>query len=204
MSLPSIDRDLRWVIKTFRPLLQDLKVQNIPSAPDSHKVYLSDGRNWIVKGMGRCIVAIRQQKLPENIGGIFIVSHKSKLDYFKLQIIINTAHVNLNKQKKIDRMKIFPDEHFRLGFEDMPVSYPVIFEEFLLSKEMFDEYFTDDTVQKICEALLEKDRDNFSKLAIPLIDRIAEDKALDIEFAKARIVDILTPIYADFKMKRKP
>jgi hypothetical protein len=51
----------------------------------------------------------------------------------------------IEKSKKLKRTantKYFSDEHFRLGFEDFPVSYPIVFDEFLFSKEMFEEYFS--------------------------------------------------------------
>ena len=77
MSPPSIDsqiaKDERWVIKTFRPLLKQLKVQQIPNPPDIKIIYMADDPDWIRQGMGRCIVAIEQQNLPENVGGMLIL-----------------------------------------------------------------------------------------------------------------------------------
>jgi len=176
------------------------------------EVALADRREWIIKGMGRCVVFIEQCDLPENVGGMLITSHDRDLDYFRLHILIssglcNKPDFNIRVEQKItavhefthvlaalsaisrvradflimrlkeqfrkkahaiysedikrvatelnaslfakfddlgrqDRKNHFPDEHFRLGIEDFPVSYPLIFEEFLLSKEMFDEYFS--------------------------------------------------------------
>jgi hypothetical protein len=39
------------------------------------------------------------------------------------------------ESKRDSNIRYFPDEHFRLGFEDFPVSYSVIFDEFLFSKD---------------------------------------------------------------------
>jgi hypothetical protein len=76
-----IIKDERWVIKIFRPLLLELKVQNIPNPPDLTVIYMSDKREWIIPGMGRCIVVIEQQELPEGVGGILITSHDAELDW---------------------------------------------------------------------------------------------------------------------------
>ena len=287
MSQPSIDsqpiKDERWAIKTFRPLLKLLKVQNIPTNPDLRVVYMADNRNWIIQGMGRCIVIIEQDDLPGNIGGMFITSHDSNLDCFKLHILINRnlcgkaalneradqkiaaihefthavaalsaisrvrskilierlreifakkAHaIHFNEIRKIadelgnslfdvirniandpnnssyivpgdpkekDKEYYFPDEHFRLGFEDFPVSYPVIFEEFLLSREMFEEYFSKDIIESLCNAFLDNNLQAIIDIISPPTIRIINEKALYINFVIARVIAIFTPIYAEY------
>jgi hypothetical protein len=87
-------KDERWVIKTFRPLLRLLNVQNIPLPPDFTVVYLADNRNLAVLGMGRCIVIIEQRRLPDKVGGMLITSHGTEPDYFKLHILINSSLCN--------------------------------------------------------------------------------------------------------------
>jgi len=285
---PSTDnreiKDERWAIKTFRPLLQELKVQNIPAPLDVRIVYMADKRDWVIKGMGRCIVIIEQQDLPEKTGGILITSHDSELDYFKLHILINSSLCNktgLNdradlkitathefthtiaalsaisrvrsdlligrlkeifrkklhaisydeikkiaeelsnslfdvldnvarpvsmehdEQKNTDKEYYFPDMHFRLGFEDFPVSYPVIFEEFLFSKEMFEEYFSKELIESLCKAFSEGNANSMTELLVPLTTRIVDEKALYPTFVVARIVKIFMPIYATYILKKR-
>ncbi|MDR2479422.1 MAG: hypothetical protein LBD48_08940, partial [Treponema sp.] len=65
----------------------------------------------------------------------------------------NSLRTKYSKPGKPSKTPHFPDEHYRLGFEDFPVSYPIIFEEFLLSKEMFFEYFSPKDVEALCKAL---------------------------------------------------
>jgi hypothetical protein len=284
---PSTDnreiKDERWAIKTFRPLLQELKVQNIPAPPDARIVYMTDKRDWVIKGMGRCIVIIEQQDLPEKTGGILVTSHDSELDYFKLHILINSslcnktdlndradlkitathefthtiaalsaisrisselligrlkeifrkkAHaIHYDEIKKIaeelsnslfdvlnnldssvsmehgepkntDKVHFFPDKHFRLGFEDFPVSYPVIFEEFLLSEEMFHEYFSKEIIESLCKAFLENNSNLIADLLSPTSLRIINEKALYPNFVVARIIEIFMPIYAAYTFKK--
>ena len=245
---------------------------------------MSDNRNWIIEGMGRCVIIIEQQNLPGDTGGMLITSHDSELDYFKLHIIINSslcnktglneradqkiatihefthtvaalsaisrvrskilierlreilaikAHaIHFNEIRKLadelrnslfdimkkniendpsdslriesdnpkdaDKVYHFPDEHFRLGFEDFPVSYPVIFEEFLLSKEMFDEYFTKDLIETLCNAFLTNNSQEINRILTPSTVRIINEKALYPTFAIARIMTIFLPIYVEF------
>jgi hypothetical protein len=285
LSQPSTDnppiKDERWAIKTFRPLLKLLKVQNIPTPPELRVVYMADNRSWIIQGMGRCIVIIEQQDLPGNIGGMFVTSHDISLDCFKLHILINknlcnktalneradqkiaaihefthavaalsaisrirskilierlreifrkkTHAIHYKEIKKIaselsnslfdvlsniasdlnqsfytkpgglreeNKEHYFPDEHFRLGFEDFPVSYPVIFEEFLLSREMFEEYFTNDLIESLYNAFLNNDSQAIINLISAPTIRIMNEKALYPNFAIARILAIFMLIYA--------
>jgi hypothetical protein len=266
-------KDERWVIKTFRPLLRSLDVQNIPPPPDYTVVFLADSRNLAMRGMGRCIVIIEQRRLPGKAGGMLITSHNTDLDYFKLHILINSGLCNktdlpsrslqkiaavhefthtvaalsaisrigsrelIRRLKEILRKKThaiyyddikqvaaelknstlakknnsgksskktrFPDEHFRLGFEDFPVSYPVIFEEFLLSKELFREYFPRDVVDAMCKAVYEHDNETFVKLSTDYVKKIIDEKALDMNFVISRIEDILVSHYVEYFFKKK-
>jgi hypothetical protein len=254
------------VIKTFRPLLRSLKVQYIPASPEFRVVYLADTRDWIIQGMGRCVVVIEQRGLPGNIGGLLITSHDMELDYFRLHIIINTSLCNktslndrarqkitavhefthtvaalsaisrvrskelikrlkdifrkkahalylndiehlaqelsdslvIEKNKKLKRTantKYFPDEHFRLGFEDFPVSYPIVFDEFLFSKEMFEEYFLKKTIDSLYKAFDKRNMAVFSKAIVPFIEKISREKALYEDFVVSRV---LTFFFADY------
>jgi hypothetical protein len=82
-------KDERWAIKTFRPILRLLHVQNIPDPPDFTIVYLADERNLVIQGMGRCVLIIERENLPHDTGGILITTYDKNLDYFKLHILIN-------------------------------------------------------------------------------------------------------------------
>ena len=284
MSQNNINNDIkdeRWFIKTFRPLLQQLKVQDMPPFPDLRIIYLSNNRDLIIKRLGRCIVVIKQRNFPQNIGGILITSYREDLDYFRLQIIINSALCNSNnldlriKQKEtavhefthaiatlsaiarispdskklIDRLKDvltkkahalsfneieqidaelssslylmlnqiilkeektdsndgaikkFPDEHYRLGFEDVPISYPILYDELLFSQEMFNEYLTHDIIQPLCNAIYDKNSQVFIELFTHIALRITEEKALNLQFVAARILKFLWPIYIDYHSK---
>lgn len=255
-------KDERWAIKTFRPLLQLLDVQNIPPAPHPRIVPVNK-REWIIQRMGRCVIVIEQDVLPAQTGGMLITSHDMELDYFILHILINTNLCDKNNQntrieqklaavhefthtvaalsaiarvksrelikrlkakmyknahslhlsdltklvaeiselpsensyaQKAASKKQFPDEHFRLGFEDFPVSYPVIFEEFLFSKEMLKEYTTDDILNELCKSFKDRDSSAIIRIGNPIIDRIVNEKALDLMFAWKRLIQILYSI----------
>jgi hypothetical protein len=262
------------VIKTFRPLLRLLKVQNIPNPPDLKVIFLADMRNLIIKGMGRCVVIIEQRSLTNGVGGMLITSYDTRLDCFLLHIVINSSFCGKTsledraRQKIIavhefthtvaalsaisrvrsndlikrlkdifrkkahalyltdlehlvseltrspaerkntdpqsaDNARYFPDEHFRLGFEDFPVSYPIVFDEFLFSREMFDEYFPKEVIDSVYEAFRRKDSAKVIDLIAPYITKISQDKALYEEFVVDRVLDILFDKYAKLMSSKK-
>jgi hypothetical protein len=262
------------VIKTFRPLLRALNVQNIPNPPDLTTVYLADMRDLIVNGMGRCIVVVEQRSLADDVGGMLITFHDTELDYFRLHIVINSSLCNkigledrviqkitavhefthtvavlsaisrLKSKELIKRLKDifkkkahalylidleylanelknplaagedadlqkttsakrFPDEHFRLGFEDFPVSYPVAFDEFLFSKEMFEEYFPKMTINLLYKAFRRRDSTAIADLILPALERISQEKALYKNFIIVRIIKILFSSYIKIIITKK-
>jgi hypothetical protein len=101
-------------------------------------------------------------------------------------------------QDKRDGKEItyFPDEHFRLGFEDFPISYPVIFEEFLFSNEMFYEYFSKDLsdqsfIESCHDAITMRDVQILSNLIATQCSKIAEEKALNSKFVFSKVIQML-------------
>jgi hypothetical protein len=116
----------------------------------------------------------------------------------------NSLLVKKNRSEKPTKTARFTDEHFRLGFEDFPVSYPVIFEEFLFSKEMFDEYFPKDVIYAMCKAVFEHDNETFVQVSTDYLREIIEEEALDMNFVISRVGDILVSHYVEYFLKNKP
>ncbi|GHU51930.1 hypothetical protein FACS1894200_12420 [Spirochaetia bacterium] len=89
------------------------------------------------------------------------------------------------------------NEHFRLGFEDFPISYPVIFEEFLMCQELFEEYFSKEAIDLCCKSIIEHDAPALKGAMFDTCLRISQEKALAINFVLARVTDFLTPLIAE-------
>ncbi|MDR1030798.1 MAG: hypothetical protein LBL76_07995 [Treponema sp.] len=228
-------------------------------------------RDLVIKGMGKCIVAIEQESLGDNIAGMLVTSHDMEPETFRLHIVINSnicnkkslddrvfqkiiavhefthmvaklsaisrvrskelierlmnifrekAHIlylndlkqlanELNTSYPVEKnivsprtiiKRYFPDEHFRLGFEDLPVSYPTIFEEFLFSREMFEEYFSKDTINLAYEALDRSDVKEMGNLLFPTITTISNIKAIYGNFVHDRVSNF---IRSDYEKKNR-
>jgi hypothetical protein len=98
----------------------------------------------------------------------------------------------------------FPDEHFRLGFEDFPVSYPVVFDGFLFSREMFEEYFSRETINSLCEAFHKRNGSKLNKIIVPALKIISQKKALYEDFVAARILKFIASDYMKFIINEPP
>lgn len=83
------NRNVEWAVETFRPLLKALKLQYIGTKPTYVKA--ADFRNLIVKGMGRCIIAVQRQKIADGQKGYCVFIHNKELDLYILSIVIDES-----------------------------------------------------------------------------------------------------------------
>jgi len=271
------------VLKTFRPLLKLLNVQNIPNSPDMTIIELADHRDFVVKGMSRCVVIIEQDNLPRDIGGMLITSwamgHMDNTDgtidhntfeIYRLHILINsnicngTSHSDrsyrkitvihefthtiaalsalsrvrteniinnlkavldrkahtlylkdvtklvielneplllrlLKRLKKISIISQFPDEHYRLGFEDFPYNYSAVYEELLFSEDLLREYCTQEQIDKMCNFLESNNHKALIAMVEPILSTICNEKALFKKFVIRRFyLDIFSSIFLEY------
>lgn len=81
------NRNVDWAVETFRPLLQSLHLQQVGVCPTVVKA--ADFRSLVVKGMGRCVIAVQRQKISEERCGYCVFIHEPKRNLFVLSIVIN-------------------------------------------------------------------------------------------------------------------
>lgn len=118
----------------------------------------------------------------------FLVKRLSKkIDEFDI-VALNTFYQALTQDDvKTDYIAEFSDSHFRLYCEGDTVNYDILFNNFLFSKELFEEYFKREK-QETFKMLLEKADDCSIKkgmsLYIQAIEYAAKAKSVPINFAK--------------------
>ncbi|MFP3043528.1 hypothetical protein LQZ19_17065 [Treponema primitia] len=264
-------KDEQWAIKSFRPLLKALHVQDMPSPPEFTLLYIADYRHLVIQGMGHCIIVIERYALPQDVGGMLITSYNKRNNFFLLHILINqelgkqdaatkrnnkiaavhefthttaalcavgrTKSDELVKRLKeifsakshpllyADIQKVaeeltgtllgklqqpaakpkkpyFEDAHYRLGFEDFPISYPVFFQDLLFSKELFEEYFTKEIIKNCCKLIYENDSTGLGEIINTICHNIANDKALSVEFVISKTIDNIMSHYIKYKKQR--
>jgi acyl carrier protein phosphodiesterase len=87
------------------------------------------------------------------------------------------------------------DDHFRLNCENLDLSYSDLFKNFLLSRQMFDEFFIKEDREKFILLLKDDKIEDAYNMYIEIAKRIAKEKWLTEEFAINQAIDILTKFY---------
>jgi hypothetical protein len=68
---------------------------------------------------------------------------------------------------------------------------------------MFEEYFSRETVDSLCEAFHKRDMDAFSETITPFIEKISREKALYEDFVVSRGLNFFLADYLKFITKQK-
>lgn len=84
------EKNLDWALKTFRPLLRALKLQEVKSEP--FFVYASAFKIFHRYNMSNCVIIVQVQKFsnPDD-RGLFIWQYNEKTDFYALHIILNES-----------------------------------------------------------------------------------------------------------------
>ncbi|MEE0886771.1 MAG: hypothetical protein UIB61_07685 [Treponema sp.] len=82
------NRNVEWAVETFRPLLKDLHLQNV-SKDSPTIIKTADFRNLIVKGMGRCIIAVQRQVISDGQSGYCTFIYNKEYNLYILSIVID-------------------------------------------------------------------------------------------------------------------
>lgn len=247
------ERTLEWALTTFRPLLQDLRLQNIAS--DRRFVFTSGYKVFQRHNMSNCVVFIKTRKF-ENVSmrGYFVWQYDAETNMYALHIFINenlfvnedlelrirrkatgvhefthcvasmmifslleskalkaTLHDRMNKRfhyldnESLEHLiyeytlpyeereklseKIFDDEHFRIVGDAFTGYYDELFEQFLLSYQLFteDKFFTADRRKSFKKLLKTGEKERAVKLLVETIEKLSQEKALDVRFITQRI-----------------
>lgn len=93
------EKTVTWALKTFRPLLKDLDIQNVSSEPKI--IFASKYKVFNRYNMANCVVIIKSKEfLDKNASGIFVLQYDEDTNLYVLHIILNK--------------KLFENEDFNL------------------------------------------------------------------------------------------
>jgi hypothetical protein len=105
----------------------------------------------------------------------------------------------LNKQRpysdEFSTFELTRDDHFRLNCENLDLSYSDLFKNFLLSRQMFDEFFNKEDREKFFSLIKNDKMQEALDLYLKIAKNIAHEKWLPEEFAKNQAIDILMKFY---------
>jgi hypothetical protein len=87
------------------------------------------------------------------------------------------------------------DDHFRLNCENLDLSYSDLFKNFLLSRQMFDEFFHKEDREKFFILLKNGKTQDALDMYLEIAKTLAREKWLPEQFAKNQAIDILMKFY---------
>jgi hypothetical protein len=87
------------------------------------------------------------------------------------------------------------DDHFRLNCEDLDLSYSDLFKNFLLSRQMFEEFFSKKEKGRFFNLLKEGKTQEALDVYLGIAKKIAKEKWLPEQFAENQAIDILMKFY---------
>jgi hypothetical protein len=133
---------------------------------------------------------ILQEKLKERLSKVVdVLTNEQVLKLYQL----------LNKDRQLnDDFSTFEqtrDDHFRLNCENLDLSYTDLFRNFLLSRQMFEEFFQKKDREDFSRLLWEGQTQEAIDLYINVAKRIAREKWLPENFAINQSINILMKYY---------
>ena len=131
-----------------------------------------------------------QERLKERLSKIIdVLTNEQTLNLYRLlrKVRLLSADFSSFEQTK--------DDHFRLNYEDLELSYKDLFRNFLLSRQLFDEFFHEEAKEEFFNLLRNGQTQNALDLYLNIAKKIAEEKCLPEEFAENQAIDILIKFY---------
>jgi len=111
----------------------------------------------------------------------------------KLIRLLNNT--NIFNEEEFSIFEQTRDSHFRLNYENLDLNYTELFRNFLLSRQMFDEFFSREDRENFSNLLKSGNAQEAFDLYVNIAKRIAHDKWLPEKFALSQAVYILTNYY---------
>lgn len=83
------DKDTAWALKTFRPLLKALRLQE--AKPEPLTVFTSQYKTFHRHNMTNCVIVVKTKAFTnKDDRGIFIWQYNEKSDFYALYIVLNS------------------------------------------------------------------------------------------------------------------
>jgi hypothetical protein len=133
-----------------------------------------------------------QKRLRERLSKI--VDELTNEQVLKLYLLLNKARPFSDDFSDFEQTK---DDHFRLGCENLDLSYTDLFRNFLLSRQMFDEYFSQQSKEKFLSLLRSEEPQDALDFYLGIAKNIATEKWLTENFSRNQAIDILLKYYID-------
>jgi hypothetical protein len=82
---------------------------------------------------------------------------------------------------------IYPDEHFRLGYEDFEDSFSTVYKHLILDRKIFEKYFTENMRSEFFKELKKKNTGNAVTILYTACANLIEKEAISADFVNLRL-----------------
>ncbi|GHV86328.1 hypothetical protein AGMMS50230_19360 [Spirochaetia bacterium] len=94
-----------------------------------------------------------------------------------------------------NELGIYPDEHFRLGYEDFDDSFMMLYKNFILDREIFEKYFLKNAQKSFSENIKAGNIDEASVILGNVLHELILKEAISAEFVNLRLKEELIFYY---------
>lgn len=133
---------------------------------------------------------VLQEKLKERLSKV--VDELTNDQVLKLYQLLNKVRPFGDDFSTFEQTR---DDHFRLNCENLDLSYTDLFRNFLLSRQMFDEFFLKEERKEFFDLLRAGKAEEAYDLYTGIAKRIAQEKWLTENFAVNQAINILMKYY---------
>jgi len=82
---------------------------------------------------------------------------------------------------------IYPDEHFRLGYEDFDDSFSILYKNFILDRKLFEKYFTEDMRDEFFKEMKKKNIGGAVTILNAACANLISKEAISADFVNLRL-----------------
>jgi hypothetical protein len=147
-------------------------------------------RRTIIHEFTHCIAAflsigrIRNECLVEGL--VRNLAYKVRMDAMEhYQIMLN--QVGNASSTVTFALGIYPDEHFRLGYEDFKFSFSTVYKQFILDRIIFEKYFTEDLRKEFNNRLRKGNTATALTILWTACTSLIEREAISADFVNLRL-----------------
>jgi hypothetical protein len=92
-------------------------------------------------------------------------------------------------------LEIYPDEHFRLGYEDFEHSFSTVYKELILDKAIFEKYFTEALQNDFNKAIQGRDTVKATAILGNVLSMLISKETISADFINLRLREELIEYY---------
>jgi hypothetical protein len=88
-----------------------------------------------------------------------------------------------------DKIPVFPDGHFRLGYEGQTPDYDILFLHFMFSRELFETYFGKTEQDQFRDFMMNRENEQAIQIVIHSLNKAANDKDVPVTIAMSQLME---------------